>query len=86
MRRRARAGDKPVKRQPRKPLKRRAAAEAEFLASSSAQELHEQVGALRRELAECASEAEGQALRRRLSELEQFIALRLEGMRATGKL
>jgi hypothetical protein len=41
---------------------------------------------LRRELAECTCEQERQALRQRLSELEQFIALRLEAMRATGKL
>jgi hypothetical protein len=49
-------------------------------------ELFHKRAALRRELAECASEPERQALRRRLSELEQFIALRLEGMRVTGKL
>lgn len=49
-------------------------------------ELFQQRAALRRELARCPSEEERQALRQRLSELEQFIALRLEGMRATGKL
>ena len=49
-------------------------------------ELSRQRAALRRELAECGSEQERQALRQRLSELEQFIALRLEGMRVTGKL
>jgi hypothetical protein len=49
-------------------------------------ELFHKRAALRRELAECSSDTERQALRQRLSELEQFIALRLEGMRATGKL
>jgi hypothetical protein len=49
-------------------------------------ELFHQRAALRRELAECSSERERQALRQRLSEIEQFIALRLEGMRVTGKL
>ena len=42
--------------------------------------------ALRRELETCSSEEERQALQQRLSEVEQFIALRLEGMRASGKL
>lgn len=49
-------------------------------------ELFHRRAALRRELAECASEEDRQVLRQRLSEVEQFIALRLEGMRATGKL
>lgn len=49
-------------------------------------ELFHERAALRRELAECTSEQERQVLRQRLSELEQFIALRLEGMRVTGKL
>lgn len=49
-------------------------------------ELFHKRAALRRELDACASEAERQALRQRLSEVEQFIALRLEGMRSTGKL
>ena len=48
-------------------------------------ELFHKRAALRRELAECSSDTQRQALRQRLSELEQFIALRLEGMRATGK-
>ena len=42
--------------------------------------------ALTRELARCSSEEERHVLRQRLSELEQFIALRLEAMRSTGKL
>ena len=49
-------------------------------------ELFHKRAALRRELEACASEPERAALRQRLSELEQVIALRLEGMRATGKL
>jgi hypothetical protein len=49
-------------------------------------ELFHKRAALRRELAGCSSEQERQLLQQRLSELEQFIALRLEGMRATGKL
>ncbi len=49
-------------------------------------ELFHRRAALRRELAECACEQERQVLRQRLSELEQFIALRLEAMRVTGKL
>jgi hypothetical protein len=49
-------------------------------------ELFHRRAALRRELADCASEEDRQVLRQRLSEVEQFIALRLEGMRATGKL
>lgn len=49
-------------------------------------ELFHKRAALRRELAACSSEQERQALQLRLSELEQLIALRLEGMRCTGKL
>ena len=49
-------------------------------------ELFHRRAALRRELAECSSEEERQTLQQRISELEQFIALRLEGMRASGKL
>ena len=49
-------------------------------------ELFHRRAALRRELAECCSEQERHALRQRLSELEQFIALRLERLRSTGKL
>jgi len=49
-------------------------------------ELFHRRAALRRKLAEVASDEERTALRQRLSELEQFIALRLESMRVTGKL
>ena len=49
-------------------------------------ELFHRRAALRRELAACSSEQERQASQQRLSEIEQFIALRLEGMRVTGKL
>ena len=49
-------------------------------------ELFHKRAALRRELEACASEPGRTALRQRLSELEQVIALRLEGMRASGKL
>ena len=49
-------------------------------------ELFHKRAALRRELEQCTSDDQRQALRQRLSELEQFIALRLEGMRVTGKL
>ena len=42
--------------------------------------------ALRRELAAVTSEEQRKALQQRLSELEQFIALRQERMRVTGKL
>ena len=49
-------------------------------------ELFHRRAALRRELAEVTSEDERKAVRQRLSEVEQFIALRLERMRITGKL
>jgi hypothetical protein len=49
-------------------------------------ELFHKRAALRHELEACASEPERTALRQRLSEVEQVIALRLESMRATGKL
>ena len=49
-------------------------------------ELFHRRAAMKRELAESASEEERQALAQRLSECEQLIALRLEGMRSTGKL
>jgi len=49
-------------------------------------ELFHKRAALRGALALCTSDDERQALRQRLSELEQLIALRLEGMRVTGKL
>jgi len=48
-------------------------------------ELFHKRAALRRELAQCSSEEERQALRQRLSELEQWIALRLESLRSGGK-
>lgn len=48
-------------------------------------ELFQRRAALREQL-EAAPEAERDALRQRLSELEQLIALRLEGMRASGRL
>jgi len=49
-------------------------------------ELFHRRAALRRELAAVSSEQERKALRQRLSELEQFIALRLEHMRVSGML
>lgn len=42
--------------------------------------------ALREEIAVCTSDAERAALRQKLSEFDQLIALRLEGMRCSGKL
>lgn len=48
--------------------------------------LFHQRTALRRELAECASEAGRIRLQARLSELEQVIALRLESLRVTRTL
>ena len=42
--------------------------------------------ALREALAACGDEAERRALRQRLSELEQALALRLEGMRSSGRV
>ena len=49
-------------------------------------ELFHRRAALRQELAECNSEPQRAALRQRLGELEQVIALRLESLRQTGKL
>ena len=49
-------------------------------------ELFHKRAALRRELEACTSEPERTALRQRLSEVEQGIALRLESMRASGRL
>jgi hypothetical protein len=49
-------------------------------------ELFHRRAALRRELAAAPYEQERKALQQRLSELEQFIALRLESMRVSGKL
>ena len=49
-------------------------------------ELFHKRAALRRELEACTSEPERTALRQRLSEVEQVIALRLESMRASGRL
>lgn len=49
-------------------------------------ELFHQRAALRAELAVAATEEDRQRLRRQLSELEQALALRLEGMRASGNL
>ena len=49
-------------------------------------ELFHKRAALRRALEQCTSDGERQAVQQRLSELEQLIALRLEGMRASGKL
>src|SRR5262245_26429435 len=49
-------------------------------------ELFHKRAALKRELAAVSSEEERKALQQRLNEVEQFIALRLERMRVTGKL
>ena len=49
-------------------------------------ELFHKRAALRRELARVASDEERRVLQQRLSELEQFIALRLEHMRVSGIL
>jgi hypothetical protein len=49
-------------------------------------ELFHRRAALRRDLARASSEQERKTLRQRLSELEQFIALRLESMRVSDKL
>lgn len=49
-------------------------------------ELFHKRARLREQLDACTGEPERAALRRRLGELEQLIALRLEGMRASGKL
>jgi hypothetical protein len=49
-------------------------------------ELFHQRAALRRELELAATDDERNQLRQKLSELEQLIALRLEGMRVSGKI
>ena len=49
-------------------------------------ELFHRRAALRRELAQCTTEAERRVLQQRLGELEQLIAFRLERLRITGKL
>jgi hypothetical protein len=49
-------------------------------------ELFHRRAAVRRELAACTSEQQRRALQQLLSEVEQIIALRLEGMRVTGRL
>lgn len=49
-------------------------------------ELMQQVGALRQTLADCDDPIEQQALRQRISDLQQMIALRLERLRATRTL
>jgi hypothetical protein len=49
-------------------------------------ELFHRRAALRRAVAECASEGERKRLQQRLSELEQLIAFRLERIRVTGTL
>ena len=49
-------------------------------------ELFHRRAALRREIAEASSTEDRKALQQRLSETEQFIALRLERMRVSGKL
>ena len=45
-----------------------------------------QIAALRRQARDCADPAEADALRRRIAELQQHVALRLEKLRATGAL
>lgn len=49
-------------------------------------EMFHQRAALREQLAAAASDDERRAIAARLSEVEQAIALRLEGMRASGRL
>ena len=49
-------------------------------------ELFHKRAELRRQVEAAANEAERQALQQKLSELEQMLALRLEGMRASGTL
>jgi hypothetical protein len=49
-------------------------------------ELFHRRAALRRAVAECASEEERKTLQQRLNELEQLIAFRLERLRVTGRL
>jgi hypothetical protein len=48
-------------------------------------EAMQRAAALRAEIDACADPLEREALQRRLSELQQAIALRLEGLRATGR-
>jgi hypothetical protein len=55
------------------------------IAPPEIERFHERA-ALRRQLAEAASPVQRTQVLQRLSELEQLIALRLEGMRASGKL
>jgi hypothetical protein len=49
-------------------------------------ELFHRRAALRQQLAECSAESQRLVLQQRLSELEQVIALRLESLRAGGRL
>ena len=49
-------------------------------------ELFHRRAELRRQLEAASTDGERQALRQRLSELEQVLALRLEGMRSSGRL
>lgn len=49
-------------------------------------ELFHKRAELRRQLDAAGTEAERKSLQQRLSELEQMLALRLEGMRSSGKL
>lgn len=49
-------------------------------------ELFHRRAELRQQLAECAAESQRLVLQQRLSELEQVIALRLESLRAGGRL
>ena len=49
-------------------------------------ELFHKRAELRRQIEAASTEAERKSLQQRLSELEQMLALRLEGMRASGKL
>lgn len=49
-------------------------------------ELFHRRAELRQQLADCAVESRRMALQQRLSELEQLIALRLESLRASGRL
>jgi hypothetical protein len=48
--------------------------------------LMQQMGAMRQTLAACTDPAEQQALRQRISDQQQLIALRLERLRMTGAL
>lgn len=49
-------------------------------------EMFQRRAALRQQLEACRDEAQRTALQRQLGELEQALALRLEGMRASGRL